>query len=316
MTTAKLMELRPNRAIHLHNTRCAYCGDGITPENKTQDHVIGRRFVPKGKLNANWNLIVNACRPCNNRKSDLEDDIAAITLQPDLWGRFGHEDAAAIEEARRKAANSFSRRTGKKVGDSHETTTLTGKFGPGITFNFNLTSPPQIDRERAFELARMHLVAMFFMQTYAKDTKQGGWWLHGYHPVLMVRREDWGNPIMRGFMEATRDWEWRLHAVTADGFFKAWTRIHPDGKYWAWAVEWNRSHRLIGFFGEREPAQALVDTFPKPKSETIYEGPGRFIRITPETPLPESEDTLFMPPPEANADVSPVPQDGDARTAE
>ena len=42
--------------------------------------MIGRRFVPKGKLNNQWNLIVRVCIKCNNKKSDLEDDISAISM--------------------------------------------------------------------------------------------------------------------------------------------------------------------------------------------------------------------------------------------
>lgn len=79
--------LAPDRAIVLRNVACVYCGTSLTKETTTRDHVIGRRFVPKGKFAARWNLIINACEPCNNGKAELEDDISAITLQPDLWGR-------------------------------------------------------------------------------------------------------------------------------------------------------------------------------------------------------------------------------------
>jgi len=294
-----LMNLPPNRAVILRNTRCLYCGTPMERDEQTRDHVIGRRFVPKGKLAANWNLIVNACRKCNNAKSSLEDDIAAITLQPDLWGRYGHEDAAAIEEARHRAEKSISRRTRKPVGQSEETVTLKSELGPGVSFSFNFTSPPQIEEDRAFELARLHLMALFYMQSYNPETRQGGYWLHGFHPVLAVRREDWGNPIMRDFTAATADWEWRLHAVTADGFFKALTRLHPNGTTWAWAIEWNHSMRLIGFFGELGPAQTLADTFARPQIHTVHEAPGEMLRYARETPLLEADDTLFTPPPEA-----------------
>jgi hypothetical protein len=30
---------------------------------------------------------VNACRGCNNDKADLENDISAITMQPDVLGK-------------------------------------------------------------------------------------------------------------------------------------------------------------------------------------------------------------------------------------
>ncbi|WP_349958126.1 HNH endonuclease signature motif containing protein [Rhizobium sp. ZPR3] len=287
-----------NRAVVLKNARCAYCGIALTDSNRTRDHVIGRRFVPKGKLNGQWNLILNACRSCNNDKSDLENDIAAITLAPDPTGRYSHDDMAAIQEARRRAANSISRRTKKPVQDSRETLNIGGSLGPGVTVNFSMVAPPQIDEARAFELARLHLVAFFFMQTYSAETCEGRWWLHGFHPVLMTRWEDWGNPVMRGFMREVEDWDNRLHAVTADGFFKLMTRRHPSADCWAWAIEWNRSHRLIGFFGEREPAQEVVNRCPPRKRITVFEGPSQSLHYSPETALSEDDDTLFKVPAE------------------
>ena len=286
-----------NRAVVLRNIRCVYRGGALTQCNTTQDHVIGRRLVPKGKFNAQWNLILNACRTCNSRKSDLEDDISAITLLPDATGRFPHNDAAVIADARRRASKSISRRTRKSVQSSNERMKIEGSLGPDVGVIIDFVGPPQIDEQRGFELARLHLTALFFMQTYDHETREGGWWLHGFHPVKMTRREDWGNPTMRAFMAAIGEWDCRLHAVTADGFFKTVTRRHPLGECWAWAVEWNHSHRLIGFFGQRKPAQEIVDGFPRPKLHTIFEAPNRFLRYSMETPLPEGDDTLFIPPP-------------------
>lgn len=293
------MKILPeNRAIVLKNRRCAYCGVPLTDEIRTKDHVIGRRFVPKGKLNGQWNLILNACRPCNNKKSDLEDDIAAITLSPDPSGRHAHDDAAAIEEVRRRSAKSISRKTRKPVQESQESLNIKAHLGPGIALDINYTAPPQIDETRAFELARLHLTAFFFFQTYNAETQEGRWWVQGFHPVLMVRWEDWGNPVMRGIMAQIEDWEHRLHALTADGFFKVMTRRHPSAECWVWAIEWNRSHRLVGFFGKREPAQKIVDACPPRQRFTVFERPGQSLHYSPETSLPEADDTLFKVPPE------------------
>ena len=57
--------------IRLNNISCPYCGVMLTCETTDKEHVIGRRFVPKGKLNGNWNLVVNACRTCSGIKADL-----------------------------------------------------------------------------------------------------------------------------------------------------------------------------------------------------------------------------------------------------
>jgi len=46
---------------------CFYCGDGLTPETGTFDHIIPRS---KGGSNRQDNLC-NSCRPCNENKADI-----------------------------------------------------------------------------------------------------------------------------------------------------------------------------------------------------------------------------------------------------
>ncbi|MBT1159498.1 HNH endonuclease [Aminobacter anthyllidis] len=290
----ELMDFRPERPVSLRNRTCVYCGLFLSPSNKTREHVIGRRFVPDGKLQGQWNLILNACRPCNSRKADLEDDISAITLQPDSWGRYGHGDIAAIEDAQRKARDSRSRRTRKTVKDSSEQIKIQGTLGPGVKLSFQYSSPPQIDDDRAFELARLQLTAFFYMQTYNHETRQGGYWLHGYHPVMTANRSDWGNPLMVGFMRTIESWDCRLLAISADGFFKLITRKHPLTETWAWALEWNHSRRLMGFFGEPDPAQDIVNSLPRLEVKTVYQAPDESLSFRVETPLKEDEDALFL----------------------
>lgn len=288
-----LSNLDKQNATILSNKRCCYCGIILTKNNKTNDHVIGRRFVPKGKLNKNWNLRINSCQLCNNRKSNLEDDIAAITLLPDLIGNFPHNDTAAIEESHRRAEKSISRRTKKPVGESAETLKVKAHIGQGINIIGDFSAPPQIDEARAFELARLQLSAFFFLLCYKEETNEGGWWRHGYHPVRMATNSDWGNPILRGFATLIKQWDPIFHLVTADGFFKTIIRRHPSAECWAWAIEWNKSRRLIGFFGERTPAQQIVNILPHPKLITVFSEPGRSLSYHVETPLSEEDDILF-----------------------
>ncbi|MER8492214.1 HNH endonuclease [Mesorhizobium australicum] len=290
---SELMELPPERPKALDNRTCVYCGTTLSPSNISREHVIGRRFVPKGKLHGQWNLILNACRRCNSRKADLEDDISAITLQPDSWGRYGHDDIPAIEDALRKARDSRSRRTRKPVKDSGEEIKIHRSLGPGINLSVQYSRPPQIDDDRAFELARLQLMAFFYMQTYNSETRRGGYWLHSYHPVMTVHRGDWGNPLMVGFMWAIENWGCRLLAVSADGFFKLITRRHPSAETWAWALAWNHNRRLIGFFGELAPAQTVYDSLPKLVARTVYQAPNESLSYRTEVPLKDDEDSLF-----------------------
>src|ERR1700724_1650675 len=113
--------------VRLNNRSCPYCGQELSAEISTDDHVIGRRFVPKGSLNNSWNLILKACAECNNLKSDLEDDISAITMQPDCFGRS--PDTSVQQEALRKG-KSRSRRTGRPVSASEERINIRSNFGP------------------------------------------------------------------------------------------------------------------------------------------------------------------------------------------
>ena len=83
---AIVREYPGNRPIILHNVSCAYCGRHFKSKlPPTKEHVIGRRFVPRGSFDGQWNLILKACQQCNGEKADLEDDISADI--PQMPGR-------------------------------------------------------------------------------------------------------------------------------------------------------------------------------------------------------------------------------------
>lgn len=289
----KLKVLRSDRNVRLDNVTCVYCGIVLEKEAATREHVIGRKFVPKGKLENQWNLVVNSCGPCNNRKSDLEDDISAITMQPDQTGQFAHDDEDAATDARRKANKASSRRTKKLVKDSQEQIDINAPWGGGASVTFKFTSPAQINQERVFELARLHLVAFFYWITFDEKTQRGGFWQDGGYPVMTTGHRDWGNGVMLSFAEAVVDWEPRVFASTADGFFKIVIRRHPQADCWSWAIEWNLTTRTIGFFGELAAAKQVVSAFPKLQMETVNDSPARQLRYRTETPLKDTDDVLF-----------------------
>lgn len=287
------MQFPSNRVHRLHNVVCPYCGTKLTSANREKEHVIGRNFVPRGKLNAQWNLILNACGPCNKRKSGYEDDISAISMQPDAYGKFGIDDPELVIEAKRKAAHSGSRRTGRAVKDSAAGLEFSVAPFPGLSMNFNFTSPPQVDDERVYELARMQLQGFFFMITYKEGLKRGWWWPGGYMPYLHSRRSDWGSNQWIGFMQATKDWEMRVHAVGANEFFCCSIKRHPTAECWAWALEWNHQHRSVGFLGDRSAAQALVNAIPSEELKEIPLAPNRWIRFRQDVQLADADDILF-----------------------
>ena len=289
-----LIEPPKNQVIKLNNVSCPYCGKECTKENKSKEHVIGKRFVPKGKLDNCWNLLVNSCQVCNGIKSDLEDDISAITLQPDALGRFSHDDATGASEAVRKAKNSYSRRTKKPVKDSHEQMKVNIPFGQGVNMSFGFIGPPQVNRDRIFELAHMQLIGFFFWITYQENEKRGYYWPGDFCPVLTTNRADWGNPVLLAFADAVVDWEPRIIASTINGFFKIAMRKHLQATCWSWALEWNHSLRVIGFFGDPQTAQDVAASLPKLKLHVIPQGSDVTIRFRKEIPFPENEnDKLF-----------------------
>jgi hypothetical protein len=163
------------------------------------------------------------------------------------------------------------------------------------------TSPPQVDMRRIYDLAQLQLMGFFYLLTYQQNEKRGWFWTPvGFHPFLHVIRSDWGNPSVLAFADAIATWNPRLIAVSAEGYYRALIRRGPTASCWAWALEWNRNYRVIGFFGDRDAVQEVVNKFPAMDAMTIHESPTRFVRIRQDVPLRDEDDKLFR-----------VPEDGD-----
>jgi hypothetical protein len=270
------------------------------------DHVIGRRFVPKQVLAGSWNLLVRACRACNAEKATLEADISAVTLHQLAFGAataddLGNDPAALLAEVRRKGT-ARSPITGRFVRESETSNTVDGRLGPA-SLSFTLCGPPQIDPDRVLRLASMHvrgLASLIFMRD-----ETGG---PDYLPATFVLcaeagRGDWGAERMKGFMEKVRTWPGRLQLDgAAGGYFRAMIRKEPGPRpIWAWALEWNRQHRMMGFMGDEEAALVgLCDALPEHKwsGAQAYHDPerGRGVqRWRMEVPLSPEVDDLFSP---------------------
>lgn len=294
MKLRNLIELPVNRALVLDNVTCPYCGNILDENNNTKEHVIGRRFVPKGSLDGSWNLIVRACRRCNSNKSHLENDISAISLSGKMWFGLNNTDQSIVKEAQRKVEKSISDKTGKPVLESQEELIIEVPFAPGVTFKFNMLSPPQIKSERLYELARMQMMAFFYLITFDKKTKRGGFWLEGFYPLSFAHHADWGNSLHKSFMKAVVKWEPRWQGSTASGFFRSIIRKHPHAECWSWAVEWNKNYRVIGFFGSKEAAEKIVNCFEEPNMTTIKNDKNSYFRYREEVKLSEEDDWLFF----------------------
>lgn len=277
----------------LRNRTCAYCGVELVRANTTKEHVIGRRFVPRGTLNGQWNLILRACVACNAKKAALEDDISAISMQPNIAGQFhGASDPALHDEAARKAEGSVSRRTGKAVGSSHETIRLQGSMGP-MKMEFSLIAAPQVDEDRVAELAHLHVTAFMYWLTYDEVQRIGYFIQGGFLPLRLAMRDDWGNVLHRAFMKKVVIWDERLVGYTADGYFRMAIRRMKGSPCWSWALEWNRNLRVLGFFGEEGIVKNAASELPELEFQNLETSDGSLVRHRREEPLPEAEDELF-----------------------
>jgi hypothetical protein len=273
--------------IVLKNKTCVYCGIGLERE-ATREHVIARKFVPHIKWGLSWNLIVQACSDCNFHKSKLENDISAITLQ------IHAQDPELKDLVHRKAIKSKSAKTGKVVGSSTEHSAIVLPFGPGINIKFKMMAPPQVEETRAFELARLQMNAFFYLITYDEGLCKGRFWEGKFSPISCSHKADWGNVTKIAFMEVVKNWERRLVGVTADGFFKVMLKKHPTEKCFGWALEWNHSHRIFGFLGDRDFAEKLYKTFPKPMTEVMPLKNNEAFSIRMDQALNDDADTLFQ----------------------
>jgi hypothetical protein len=274
----------------LHNTSCAYCGGAFSAEiPNDKEHVIGRNFVPSGSLPANaWNLFLQACRPCNQIKAKLESEVSAITLQPAIGKR--HSDVDIADIATRKAAKVRSSLTGKLVGDSIETPKIEVPIADGISMSFGFVAPPQLSSRSIRGLAGAHVHAFYYAATYDPIRRCGNFF--PYPPAWMrwTRRSDWGNKTFVSFADMLKGWSSVALRSAANGYFKVNLKQAPNLNLWGFALEWNRSYRVIGLIGPVESVAPLIaemetsDDFPQTP-------PGSFLE---EIAPSESLDQLFV----------------------
>jgi hypothetical protein len=177
------LKMRKNQPEVLRNVTCCYCRAVLAGVPSNKEHVIATNFVPKGTLDRSWNLIARACVACNTRKSDLEDDMAVLSLQHYPFDGTDPAYDAYVRECLGKASRTHSRHSKKAVSNSAEESTLEMPLGPAGLMTVGLISAPQISDDRAFALANLHATAFFYLLTYrdertARFTLARGWILY------------------------------------------------------------------------------------------------------------------------------------------
>lgn len=287
-------EMEMLRGRPLRNTTCPYCG--VDLKQGTKEHVVGRRFVPMGSLNNEWNLILRACGSCNAKKAELEDEVSAITMNFHLAGLHGMDDESVKREAMRKAQGSKSRTTRKAVAESAARVEFEVSLSPGLTASAKFQAPAQLADSRVYELARLQIAALFYGVTYDSIKRRGYYFKGGFFPLHGTVKSDWGNVTQRAFARQIRDWDYRLIVATANGYFRALIRRHPSAELWAWALDWNESYRVMGYFGNLESATEAAGKLPSEQMQTVFQSEESLFRFHMETPIAEGDDILFNDP--------------------
>lgn len=282
------------------NQYCLYCGRFVGEGSKVasnKEHLIGRQFIPSGEfgIGTSFNFIFRACRTCNAEKGKVEGHISSVTLftGPEKHSSQTHKDLAC-----RKAAKEYH--PDKKqtlIKDSSDSLRIVGTFG-GAGINFGISGPPQAARGYSEFLAFRHIQGIFSLITsHHPHTSDGTSLLdcRYFHLFGLYNHTDWGNQHLLEIMDRVQFTNCYANIHTANGFFKAIMR-RTDGKNgeWFWALEWNKSCRLVGAIAQPNRTPVVFEGLPTLnwKKHAIQDKQETIIRK--EIPLELHQDILFL----------------------
>lgn len=293
-----LLAYDPDRPVSLPGVKCGYCGVAIGGRATTKDHVIARRFVPEGTLTDGFHLQVKACRPCNDRKARLEDDISLITMLPDTAGRHVRDDERLKRTVARKAKGSVSPVTRKLAAQSYNKLDARWPIGGGASLTYSGLAMPTLEDRRVAELAYLQVQGFCFFRSFDPVRQHGAWLQRDRFLMLgQLIDADWGNPRMRHFVAAARAWDTCCIVNLADGYFRHAMFKMADHDLWAWALEWNGRLRVFGLYGEPAPRDSFVAGMPAVSADFSHGDTTNGFAMRVDTPLgPDEDDMLFAPP--------------------
>lgn len=305
-----VMQTKP---IVLSNNRlCPYCGTNLHILDEKEinvEHVIGRRFLPKGFLDGEWNLIVKACKKCNDEKARLEGGISVISLIDPIPAKS--ESAEIKNELERKLGKEDAITGRHRGGANHPETNkpiaLSGikekiEFSlPNLKACFGLSGPPQAMNSELL-LSTYHIQGFYYLianlepndayPTKASSDKCLFLASNLVAPLFSLKKADWGNVSAQELIFRTSSWKTCFILVTGKGFFKCIMRKDPSKTKSPvfWALEWNNNLRVIGMIREPGQPDMVEQNLPTPNFINI----DSFTRICEEIPINEHEDRLFL----------------------
>jgi hypothetical protein len=300
------------RSRQRSNLHCPYCGvivggDSTVPSDR--EHFVGTSFVPSGTIRStSFNFIFRACRECNAEKGALERHLSSVTLL-DSPGVSSHELARAAAEA--KAVSDHHPTKQVRMGDAAEKQTISGVLGPA-TLAFGLVGPPQVADGKDHQLAFFHIRALFALLHMPGDPRSEPLQIlpkHLFYIHASYRHSDWGNDQLVEIANRASKWPCYFVAETGDGYFKACMRRSDNAKVgWFWALEWNKSLRLVGAIDHPDSPSLLFQDLPSLKWIAT---PDPNVRIREEKREPDPAALLFPaslePPPKGYRPDHPAP---------
>lgn len=242
-----------NKSLSKSNQHCPYCwrfvGEGSTIESN-KEHLIGREFVPTGAFGNGdrFNFIFRACKECNEEKSIAERHISSVTL---LNTPERASSQALNDLAQRKAEKDcHPAKKGTLIKDAGDDFKLSAKFG-SANLSLTMSSPPKAVQRHIELLALRHIQGIYSLIASQDPTTIDGTsvldssYFHLYESYVHL---DWCNPRLLEIMKRVQEIPCYANVTTANGFFKAIMRRKKDdsGEWWFWALEWNKSLRVIG----------------------------------------------------------------------
>ena len=288
-----------NRAQAKSNQYCLYCGrlvgDGSSLESN-KEHLIGREFVPTGEFGGGdlFNFIFRACKKCNDEKSVMERHVSSVTLfnSPARASSPAHNDLAE-----RKASKDYHpSKKGTLIKDSGDQFNIAGKFGPA-NISFGMSSPPQANPDHIKFLAFRHIQGIFSLITSKNPLTVEGTTLLDFKYFFFHRScgcADWGNPLIVEIMKRAREIPCYANISTVNGFFKVIMR-RSRGEFgeWFWALEWNKSLRIVGAIAQPDTLPTIFRDLPDLKWTDVGVQDGAVTRMREEIPLCPEQDILF-----------------------
>lgn len=253
--------------------------------------------MPEGTLASGFFLQVKACRPCNDRKAALEDDISIITMLPDTLGRYVRDDARLTRTVARKARGAVSPATRRLAAQSYNKIDATFPIGGGASLTCRGVALPTLDEQRVARLAYYHVQGFCHFRSFDAERGHGAWLEPAQFLTFgFLTKEDWGNPHIVAFTAATRAWEPVCTTVLADGYFRHEMRKMPGADLWSWAIEWNGRLRVYGLYGAPALRGPFAAELPRLSADFSHGDTtnGFFMRY--ETPLADEDDQLFELP--------------------